>query len=96
MKRPTLMRFIPVTPAALALVGVSLSSAIAAESGDGLFAAQCADCHGGRDIARWSAERPDEGERRDWLDGLLQRHFPPRDDERALIIEYIETVIAEH
>lgn len=67
----------------------------AAEEGEALFAAQCADCHGARDIAWWADQFPDEEERRDWLDRLLQRHYPPADEERALIIDHIEELIAQ-
>jgi hypothetical protein len=59
-----------------------------------LFAAQCGDCHGDRDIAFWARQYPEEEERRAWLDGFLERHYPPTEDERALIIDFIEEIIA--
>lgn len=81
-----------------AMLGFGLaivSSASAEDKGEALFDAQCADCHGARDIAWWAEQYPDEDERRAWLDRFLQRHYPPADDERALIIDHIDTVIAE-
>ena len=81
--------------AALGLGLVTTPSAAAENEGEALYGAQCADCHGARDIAWWADQYPDAQERRDWLDRFLQRHYPPADDERALIIEHIEAVIAD-
>jgi mono/diheme cytochrome c family protein len=63
--------------------------------GQALFNAQCADCHGPRDIARWAERYPDAEERRAWMGRLLERHYPPAETERAPIIEHIEQLIAE-
>jgi mono/diheme cytochrome c family protein len=63
--------------------------------GQVLFNAQCADCHGPRDIAHWAERYPDAEERRAWMERLLERHYPPAEAERPLIIEHIEQLIAE-
>jgi mono/diheme cytochrome c family protein len=94
----------PNLPSRTVLAALLLSAAAAGCGGSGnaneddgqaLFNAQCADCHGPRDIARWAARYPDAEERRAWLDRLLQRHYPPAEAERPLIIEHIEQLIAE-
>lgn len=81
---------------AVAALGLAISPPADADTdGDALFAAQCADCHGARDVASWAEQYPEAAARRDWLDRFLTRHFPPAEDERALIIDHIEAVIAE-
>lgn len=80
--------------AATVLSAAAFVPAYAAETGQELFAAQCADCHGDRDIAFWARQYPDEDDRRAWLDRFLQRHYPPPEEQRALIIDYIEEVVA--
>jgi mono/diheme cytochrome c family protein len=65
-----------------------------ASEGQLLFEAQCAGCHGTSDIGNWAARHPDRDQRVAWLNEFLQRHFPPGEQERPLIIEYIENSIA--
>ncbi len=59
------------------------------------FEAHCAQCHGPREFPYWASIEPDPEERRAWLDRLLQRHYPPPEEERALVIEHIERTLAE-
>lgn len=73
---------------------IPLTAANGAEEGEALFEAQCAACHGPTDIAFWAQQHPQAEDRQVWLDGLLRRHYPPAEQERARIIEYIEHVIA--
>ena len=65
--------------------------ALASESdrGEALFQAQCGDCHGARDIAYWTRQRPDAAEREAWLDQFLESHYPPPEDDKQAIIDYI-------
>lgn len=65
--------------------------ALASESdrGETAFQAQCGECHGVRDIAYWTRQRPDAAEREAWLDRFLKRHYPPPEDEKQAIIDYI-------
>lgn len=67
----------------------------AADEGRALYEARCAGCHGLDAAGRWAAMHPDPDERQAWLDSLLQRHHPPAEDERPLIIDYIEATIEE-
>ncbi len=67
----------------------------AAEQGEALYAAQCADCHDASAVAAWAEARPDEAERRAWLEEVLQMHYPPAEDEVGPIIDHIESLIAE-
>jgi hypothetical protein len=86
----------PLLLAAACTFGLVITScAVAEDEGMALFDAQCANCHGARDITWWAEQYPDEDERRAWLDRFLQRHYPPSEEERALIVEHIEAVIAE-
>lgn len=62
--------------------------------GQALFEAQCAGCHGTSDIAGWAARHPEPDERVPWLNEVLQRHFPPGEQARPLMIQYIESAIA--
>lgn len=65
-----------------------------ADDGKRLFEAQCAQCHGPRDVAHWGRSRPDADDRAEWLDRFLKRHYPPADDERPVIIRHIQELIA--
>jgi cytochrome c553 len=58
-----------------------------------LFAQRCAECHGARAISAWGRKMPNEAQRRQWLEGFLQTHYPPPEAERALIIEHIQSQI---
>jgi mono/diheme cytochrome c family protein len=78
-----------------ATVGCGGSDNAHENDGQALFNAQCADCHGPRDIAHWAERYPDAEERRAWMERLLERHYPPAEAERAPIIEHIERVVAE-
>jgi mono/diheme cytochrome c family protein len=73
------------------------ADAVTADANDGASAyeAHCADCHGREDILSWEEVEPDEEARRAWLDRLLERHYPPPEELRPLIIDHIERVIAE-
>jgi mono/diheme cytochrome c family protein len=73
--------------AALSTAHQALSSE--SDRGETLFQAQCGDCHGARDIAYWTRQRPDATEREAWLDRFLERHYPPPEDEKQAIIDYI-------
>jgi mono/diheme cytochrome c family protein len=77
---------------ALSAASPSLGSEL---PGKTLFMAQCGNCHGPRDIAFWARQRPDRGARRIWLDQFLKKHYPPPDNERMAIVDYIEAVIAK-
>jgi hypothetical protein len=66
-----------------------------AEAAASAFAAHCGECHGPREFPVWAERQPDAAERRAWLDDFLQRHYPPPDEERALVIEHIERSLAE-
>ena len=66
----------------------------AVAQGQALFEAQCAGCHEPADISGWAARHPERDERETWLNEVLQRHYPPGDQERPLVIEYIESAIA--
>jgi len=66
----------------------------AADEGEAAFKTRCGDCHGPREFPRWAKARPDIDKRRAFLDGFLKRHYPPPDNDRALIIAYVERVIA--
>jgi mono/diheme cytochrome c family protein len=59
------------------------------------FQAHCASCHGPAEFPQWAARRPDPEDRRAWLEGLLQRHFPPPEEQRALVIDHIERQLAD-
>ena len=59
------------------------------------YDAQCASCHASDDILSWAEAHPDAEERRAYFDSVLDDHFTPSDDDRALIIEHMETVIAD-
>jgi hypothetical protein len=59
------------------------------------FQEHCAACHGPGEFPQWEARRPDPEERRGWFDGFLQRHFPPPEAARPLIIDHIERTLAE-
>jgi cytochrome c5 len=80
------------------LMAVALVTALSAahqapasepDRGETLFQAQCGDCHGARDIAYWARQRPDVIEREAWLDRFLERHYPPPEDDKQAIIDYI-------
>lgn len=58
------------------------------------FEQRCGDCHGRRAVSAWGRKQPNEEQRRQWLEGFLQTHYPPPEAERALIIEYIQSQIA--
>lgn len=58
------------------------------------FKAHCARCHGARDIASWGRQYPDVGTRNNWLSRFLQRHYPPPEAERGLILGHIDATIA--
>jgi hypothetical protein len=66
-----------------------------ADSAATAFDAHCAACHGPREFPYWASLQPDQEQRRSWLDGFLQRHHPPPDEERARVIDHIERGIAE-
>lgn len=65
-----------------------------ADEGASAYAAHCAECHGREDILSWEEVEPEEEARRAWLDSLLERHYPPPEELRPLIIDHIERVIA--
>jgi mono/diheme cytochrome c family protein len=65
------------------------------EAAAAAFEARCAACHGPREFPYWASLHPDPDARRAWLDGLLQRHYPPPEEERSLVIDHIERALAE-
>jgi cytochrome c5 len=72
------------------------TTAVAApEAAAAAFEAHCAACHGPREFPYWASLHPESDARRDWLDRLLQRHHPPPEDERSLVIDHIERALAE-
>jgi hypothetical protein len=78
-----------------ATVGCGGSDNAHENDGQALFNAQCADCHGPRDIAHWAERYTDAEERRTRMERLLERHYPPAEEERPLIIDHVERLIAE-
>ena len=70
---------------------LSVSVAIAGESEDGkaLFEARCSDCHDRPEITDWAGQWSDPADRRARLDGLLRKHYPPPEDERQAIVDYL-------
>jgi cytochrome c5 len=72
-----------------ALTSVAQAAGSVEASGRASFEARCGACHSERDIVYWVAQRPDADDRAAWLDGVLQRHYPPPEDERAMIIDHI-------
>jgi mono/diheme cytochrome c family protein len=66
------------------------------EAAAAAFETHCAACHGPREFPYWASLHPEPDARRDWLDRLLQRHYPPPEDEqRRLVIDHIERALAE-
>lgn len=80
--------------ASLGLLGLLIAAPAQAREGEAEFKAHCAKCHGPRDIAYWGRQRPDAEERRAWMDKFLHKHYPPSQAARVLIVDYIETTLA--
>jgi cytochrome c5 len=59
------------------------------------FEAHCSACHGPAEFPHWASRRPDAEERRAWFNDFLQRHYPPPEEDRPLVIEHIERSLAE-
>jgi cytochrome c5 len=59
------------------------------------FDAHCARCHGPREFPYWASLQADPEKRRAWLERLLQNHYPPPEEERALVIDHIERTLAD-
>jgi len=92
------MSAIAVKPAfgtGLILVSVLLASCGAAKEPEAAFRARCGKCHEQRDIQNWGRQRRDANARQVWLDQFLRLHYPPPEAERALIISYIQSTIAD-
>jgi mono/diheme cytochrome c family protein len=75
--------------------GPAETAAADPEAAAAAFEARCAACHGPREFPYWASLHPDPDARRAWLDGLLQRHYPPPEEERSLVIDHIERALAE-
>lgn len=75
------------------VIGAALSASVAiageSEDGEALFEARCSDCHDRPEITDWAGQWSDPADRRDRLDGLLQEHYPPPENERQAIIDYL-------
>ena len=78
----------------VAAVEETAASEQAVAQGRALFEAKCAGCHGASEIAGWGARHPEPDARVAWLNEVLQRHYPPGEQARPLIIEYIEGAIS--
>lgn len=72
-----------------------LSTAVVANDGESAFKARCGNCHGPRDIQFWGRQRAEAAARQAWLEQFLRKHYPPPEGERAPIIDYIQSTIAE-
>lgn len=72
-----------------------LASCGAAKDPESAYQARCARCHGPSDIQNWGRQRRDPVSRQAWLEEFLKLHYPPPEAERPLVIEYIQTQIAE-
>ena len=66
-----------------------------AAAGEGAvhFEQRCGRCHDREDLAAWARAHPDPEARGQWLGDVLQRHFPPPEQELAVIIGYIQRTI---
>jgi len=83
-----------VTTAIVALFLIAPGGRAVASEAQEVFQQRCADCHSPREILRWARKGATPDERRAWMDSFLQKHYPPSDSERALIIDHIEATIA--
>ena len=71
------------------LLAASLTAA--SQDGEMLFAQRCGDCHGARAISAWGRKLPNPEQRGLWLEGFLATHHPPPENERAPIIDHIQS-----
>jgi len=96
MGRPTGLKSTGVAVGIAVAFGMGAVGTQAAYGSDGkrLFEAQCAQCHSPREVMHWGRSRPDPDARAEWLDRFLKRHYPPADNERPMIIQHIQDLIA--
>jgi len=88
--------YFKLTVAAGSIGGVLLLvSCAAAKDPESAYQARCARCHGPSDIQNWGRQRRDPVSRQAWLEEFLKLHYPPPEAERPLVIEYIQTQIAQ-
>lgn len=75
----------------LVLLASGLSAACSAATppdGQSAFTQRCSKCHSVQKLAPAIQKQP-VSERQAWLQRFLERHYPPPQDERAAIIEYL-------
>lgn len=82
-------------PGFVFVAALSVHVAIAGEPDDGkaLFEARCSDCHDRPEITEWVGQWSDPADRQARLDGLLRKHYPPTEDERQAIIDYLMAAV---
>lgn len=80
----------PESQAARAAAGPTAASA----DGGAYFGDRCGRCHDAGDFAGWAARHPDAYGRGQWLERVLASHHAPPEEERALILGYIQQAIA--
>lgn len=80
--------------ALIAILAASASFAATAEQ-KAAFMSRCGSCHSERDIQYWGRQRADAAARQAWLDHFLRRHHSSSGSERALIINYLQSIITD-